>query len=152
VAPFVVGNSTKVQSLNADQLDGLDSSAFTSGGGQFFSAHVERVQHGAQGTLLAVPGALTLQYECLSTPKFAVLPSNLDVAYDWEGHAGFFPRRSQAMHFAETDSPLFVHILASRPMSKSGDLPILVDLEIAAGWDAATSTCTFEAVGERFDA
>jgi hypothetical protein len=171
-APFTVNTGAKVANLNADlldshdsgfflpktgkatdsdMLDGLDSSAFTRGGGQLYSGHVERVQVGGEGALLTIPGVMTLKYVCVNPePEIIVTPSNLDMVF-WRdsGMAGFIPRSSQAKAFFAVDK-IFVHMLASRPMSKNGDLPVVVDLQTAGGWDPALSECTFQAVAESF--
>jgi hypothetical protein len=101
----------------------LPSAAFC-GGGQLHSAHLERVPVGADDSLLTIPGVMTLKYECPNPSPPQVVRGGLGV--------------------------VSVHMLASRARSKTGDQPVVVDVEIAGGWDSASSRCAFQAVAETF--
>jgi hypothetical protein len=65
VAPFVVNNTTKVQSLNADLLDGFDSGGFVRGRGTFLANRLVSAPS-ATRTLLTIPGLGYLQAICTS--------------------------------------------------------------------------------------
>src|SRR5262245_26834670 len=79
VQPFVVNNPTKVQNLNADLLDGIDSSGFTQGGGRLYSPHVERVPVGGVGVILGIAGVVSVSYECRDgNVREDVIPTHLN--------------------------------------------------------------------------
>jgi hypothetical protein len=89
VQPFTVSNSTKIGNLNADRLDGIDSTGFMQGTGKSNSAILVRTpDSGTPHQLMTVPGGLgALNTVCASgTPEQATLqltqPSSspLDVA------------------------------------------------------------------------
>jgi hypothetical protein len=152
VQPFVVNNPSKVQNLNADLLDGIDSTSFTRGGGQLYSAHLERVPVGADDSLLTIPGVMTLKYECPnpSIPQVTIVPSKLDMVYEENGDPPQFAGPDTLSIVRGGLGVVSVHMLASRAKSKTGDQPVVVDVEIAGGWDSASSRCAFQAVAETF--
>jgi hypothetical protein len=76
-APFTVNTSTKVANLNADKLDGIDSTGFVKGRGTFLANRLVFVPS-ASKTLLAVPGLGYLYAECAST----------DAVIDWINSTG----------------------------------------------------------------
>jgi hypothetical protein len=159
-APFIVSNARKVQSLNADQLDGVSSESFTQGGGRFYTAHREGLALGSEGTLLDIPGVMTLTYRC-GDPTYGNVafimvssitnltligeiatsrppPSNL-----WTGHliagSGFY---------GET---LMYHLLGSRAFNRvTFEPPVLVDARAAGHWRQPTNKCYFQAAAEVF--
>jgi hypothetical protein len=63
-SPFTVNSSTKVANLNADKLDGLDSSGFVQGGGTLFHKRLVLVKPTGWTTLVTVPGFGDLSAEC----------------------------------------------------------------------------------------
>jgi hypothetical protein len=152
VAPLVVSNATRVQNLNSDLLDGIDSTGFTQGSGHLYSAHVDRVQAGANGTLLTLPGGFALSYFCdtsLGTglPEGALYDGNLTVVYELDGGRHLLQPRSSV----DWNGRLFTfNALGSQPMSKTGDKPMLVDLRFTGAGDPQLNRCSFQAVAEVF--
>jgi hypothetical protein len=64
-SPFTVSSATKVVSLNADQLDGLDSVAFVQGAGTKTLSNSIHVNSGAaQQTLLTIPSLGSVKAQC----------------------------------------------------------------------------------------
>jgi hypothetical protein len=65
-APFTVNSPTKVSNLNADKLDGLDSSSFTSTGSGSTKIFTDRavLASGAEGDFLTLPGFGILHAFC----------------------------------------------------------------------------------------
>jgi hypothetical protein len=149
--PMIVNSSTRVDHLNADLLDGLDSSAFTQGGGTFVTAHRENVANGAQGTLVTIPG-ITATFHCSDRPFLNMNLDNVSVSVEINGGTmGYLAPSTTSYGFGE-DGATLIHALASRPLRL---FPVRVpsvldDLRLTGGWDPQASTCAFQAVAEVF--
>ena len=65
--PLAVNSRTKVTNLNADLLDGQDSTAFVGGGGRIVSARLESAISSVSSNVLTVPGFGTMQSTCALT-------------------------------------------------------------------------------------
>jgi hypothetical protein len=152
VAPFSVNNGTKVASLNSDELDGIDSSGFTKGGGTLYSAHRENVAPGS-GTLLAIPSFMTITYECDTSVGALLTYTNLYVVVDVNGSLLYQHGDSAGGGWvAPLYQPLFIHLLASRPKPPTviGAPKVVGDVRITGAWDADSRSCTFQSVAEVF--
>jgi hypothetical protein len=64
--PFTTNSATKVANLNADKLDGIDSTGLIQGQGRIVTGDTT-VATGALGTVLALPGFVTVQGGCNGT-------------------------------------------------------------------------------------
>jgi len=155
VAPFAVVNTmTKVQNLNSDLLDGLDSSAFTQGGGHVYSAHADRVPAGQEATLLTLPGGVSLIYVCSAADGgtvYAELQSGT-VSFSWALQSdhpkqGFLIPES-SVSWGQTKSFVF-QALGSQPKTHTYEA-MLLDVRFAGGWDPFLQKCSLEAVAETF--
>jgi hypothetical protein len=154
VSPFSVGSAAKVQSLNADLLDGIDSSGFTQGGGHVYSAHLERVAPNAEGVLLAIPGALTVSYLCTEfwNPYFQVDKSGLDVVLERQIETTppqftppqFFDANSSPITFGAGPPTIFAQMLASR-LATHTTPPFFADVQLTGAHDDLHRGCTFQA-------
>jgi hypothetical protein len=147
--PLIVNSSTKVANLNADQLDGINSSAFIQGGGHVYHAHFEGIPDGGQGTLLDLPGSMYLTYSCGSNPQVSATFYTLDVVAEYAGTYGYLAAApAMSATWGSTYNADLIHLLASRP---TGTLPpVLEDVRIGEGWDYASQTCSFQVVGGKF--
>ena len=69
ITPFSVSNSTKIGSLNADLLDGLDSTGLVQGRGSLLSNRLVVTTAGgpANHTILTLPGLGAIVAQCFST-------------------------------------------------------------------------------------
>jgi hypothetical protein len=63
--PLAVGNSNKIQNLNADRLDGIDSTSFVRGGGTIGRARAS-VQNGHSQQLLVLTDLASVVVQCTS--------------------------------------------------------------------------------------
>jgi hypothetical protein len=170
-APLKVNTGVKVTNLNADRLDGVDSSgflpatgkaadsnlldgldstAFTQGGGHLSEAHLDTVQNGAQGTLITVPG-ISVTYTCGSNPDILMSLDGLNVVEDRNGAIGFVGPDITQSGGSSPGVTLF-HVLASRPVHKTFPFKSAVfdDMWLAGSWNSQTSTCVFQAVASSF--
>ena len=143
------------KAADADKLDGLSSESFTQGGGRLYSAHREGVSaDDIIGTLLAIPGATTFRYQCLSSGKVVLRtdPGNLD-AVTWWGTTDFqFTGWVKGEEWETGAWPLImIHLMASRPFNRVTFEPsVLVDAWVSARWDPQTNKCSVRAVAEVF--
>jgi hypothetical protein len=65
-APFTTNSAAKVANLNADRLDGIDSTGLIQGQGRIVT--IDRlVVSGGEGTVLSLPGFITVFYNCRGT-------------------------------------------------------------------------------------
>jgi len=146
-APFKVNTGVTVTNLDADLLDGFDSTAFTQGGGRVDGAHLDSVAQDARGTLMTVPG-LTVAYHCGSTPFINLTLDHLNVVLDNNGAIGFHGPNLTGFG-AGSPGVTSLHVLASRPHRiVPFQTAVLDDLWLTGAWNSQTSTCVFQAVGE----
>jgi hypothetical protein len=139
---------TTGKAANADKLDGLDSLSFTQGGGHVYSGHVEDVAVGGQGTLLTAPGSQTITYDCENgQPHVTIQGSSLGLVIEPNGEPPYFAKDGTSWF---GDGAVFLHILASRPFISVLKPRLLSDVVMAGGWDSTSSTCTFQAVATSF--
>ncbi len=115
--PFAVGSAKKVVSLNADKLDGLDSTGFIKAGPCAPTSSCKGsnaggaigVLPGGTGTLALVPGMFSITYNC---PSVLSLPGTIN-----------FVNTSSATENVFTDdgsaSPTYQQLAASATSSKS---------------------------------
>jgi hypothetical protein len=83
--PFTVNSGTKVANLNADKLDGNDSSAFVSGGGaRYQNAIVGFPGDPFGGNLVTAPGVGSVRRTCTDSP--------LGVSFDYVNESGDIER------------------------------------------------------------
>jgi hypothetical protein len=81
--PFTVNSPVKVANLNADQLDGLDSSVFVSGAGIKALANSIHINAGApEQTLLTIPGLGYVKAQCHSQGADLIWVNNTGVSVD----------------------------------------------------------------------
>jgi hypothetical protein len=69
-APFTVSSSGKVAGLNADQLDGLDSSQLVNGAGSLFTRVADLPNPTTNQVVTVVPSFLNLQLSCSAGDAF----------------------------------------------------------------------------------
>jgi hypothetical protein len=157
VQPFIVTSQTKVANLNVEKLDGLSSESFTQGGGRLYSGHREGVSPGFEGTLLEVPGALTVKYRCVQAatrPFLDFYPDDLSGVFARDAGASlveFFGPGTISFTGYGRNEGIWVHVLASRPFNRMTFRPaVLVDMFASAGWDADIGKCVFQGVAEVF--
>jgi hypothetical protein len=138
------------KAADADKLDGIDSSGFTQGGGTFYSGHADRVPVNSQAALLTMP-ALTVSYSCLDgNAGIEMTYASLNIVEQADGGAPYFMGPNISGGSIGGSGATSVYLLASRPQTKFGQSAVLDDLRVTAAWDADTSTCSFQAVGESF--
>jgi hypothetical protein len=66
-APFTTNSGTKVANLNADKLDGIDSTGLIQGQGRIVTVDTT-VAEGTSGTVLDLPGFVTVLAQCSGGP------------------------------------------------------------------------------------
>jgi hypothetical protein len=74
--PLTTNSTTKVENLNADLVDGLDSGAFVQGGGRALFTKRTLTSSAAAQTLFSLPGFLELNAACTSTGSVFVSMRN----------------------------------------------------------------------------
>jgi hypothetical protein len=84
--PFTVNSGTKVVNLNADKLDGVDSSSFVQGPGQILSNALAPAP-GGDVTVLSVPGRFHIEFLCATTLSNS---SDFWFVNDYNGQANLF--------------------------------------------------------------
>jgi hypothetical protein len=146
---FAVSNAKKIQSLNADLLDGVDSSGFIQGAGHVYTGHVENIPIAGSGPLLTLPGALTVSYLCQSDFVFVNFTfTKLRMVVQAQGGAPFFMGPAFTNWGTGYPHALMLHIVGSRPFVNVLQPPrTLVDVVVTGAWDPSSSTCTFQASG-----
>jgi hypothetical protein len=145
------------KAADSDLLDGLNSTAFTQGGGTLYFGHVEGSENGTSGTLFTIPGTVTVRWGCstgnasialdygASTYKVLQVdggpPQYAGPGITGDGFGGDFGSHSNS-----------VDLLLSRPKPvRLFDPPGTVDdVHVTGAWDTSSSTCSFQAVGESF--
>ena len=150
VQPFIVTNPTKVSNLNVDRLDGLSSESFTQGGGRLYSAHREGVSPGSLGTLMDIPGVITIKYECASGAwDLSLRPSNLHAALYTGGSSDTIYLPPQSIWDVTGTQTKSWHLLGSRAFNRQTFEPaVFVNVQGSGIWTG--STCVFQAVAEVF--
>ena len=152
-APMTVDSTAEVANLNADQLDGLDASAFMEGNGTYVTKRMTQdapASGTTQGTLLDIPGFGTLVATCYSDARSVIQYQNGDRAVDFWNTAGDFKGAVQA-----NESPFFVDNSADPPAGTTtlalGHGPTVIGAEGTARFSistyADTSRCHYQLDG-----
>jgi hypothetical protein len=183
---FKVNTQTKIRDLNADQLDGrsseyflpktakaadsdkldgIDAGGFMQGGGRIYARHLEGVAtSNTDGTLLDVPGVLTVIYHCggesgAIAARLTLASDNLGVVRNEGPSSRYFHIDSGTpLNFGisllgnDPDPALFVDMLGSRPFNRVLFVKgVLVDAHLSMSWHKGPGTCSFQGVAEVFD-
>jgi hypothetical protein len=154
--PLVVSSGAgKATNLDADKLDGVDSSAFTQGGGRLYSGHREGVAPGASGTLLEIPDAMTVTYDCRppGSTRFglAFISDHLAGAVELAGETPRVLDPTVGSFAFAGVGPIMVRLLGSRAFNRTIFRPgVLVDARVAGSFDFLANKCSFQAVADVF--
>lgn len=151
-APFTVNSGTKVAKLNADRLDGVDSSGFLQGEGSVYTRAVSLSAGGAPFTGAMVPGLATVTLSCESDGSMGVQfnssvnGENLFYSFPFEGsddtdHQQIDAGNSYGVGVGTAQpTTLFQFSLQGDP----NGVQTVGTLSIGAAYRQATSDCTFQ--------
>lgn len=152
-APFTVNSGTKVKQLNADRLDGIDSSGFLHGQGSSYTKVIAIPVGGTGFTDTMLPGLGTVTLACFTgnvvSVEFIGAVDGEDLAYRYDPHGS---EVSNEVRVGPTETQSFqVEGGASLfEFSLQGDIngvQTVGTLTIGGAYRSATNDCAFQVQG-----